>query len=396
MKILLYRWIVFNQEDISAAFERQGHKVDMYEEPEESRKQEYSPVFCDLVREYDAIFTVNYFPRLSNICQRLGKRYIVWTVDSPMIAMHHQSIYNSCNHLFVFDKVNYYEFLSMGVGHLHYLPLAVDVSRVDELLKATPEEEMEQYKSDISFVGGLYYKNSYDEVSDKLSPYLQGYFDAAMMAQMDLFGENLFDRLLTPDILEQLCEQIDFVQDEDYLSDIGLVFSSTYLGFKMAQLERIECLNRLATRHQVKLYSDRSHPSLKHVDFRGSVNYLHDMPKVFHASKINMNFTMRNIRSGIPLRIWDVLGAGGFMLTNFQAELPAYFGNGKDLVFYESLGDMEDKAQYYLTHEEERRAIALHGYETVKRMHTYDHRITEILTKIREDDLQDQEENQNR
>ena len=84
------------------------------------------------------------------------------------------------------------------------------------------------------------------------------------------------------------------------------------------------------------------------------------------------------------------------MLTNFQAELPAYFENGKDLVFYESLGDMEDKAQYYLTHEEERRAIALHGYETVKRMHTYDHRITEILTKIREDDLQDQEENQNR
>ena len=51
--------------------------------------------------------------------------------------------------------------------------------------------------------------------------------------------------------------------------------------------------------------------------------------------------TIRNIRTGIPLRVWDILGAGGFLLTNFQVELPDYFENGKDIVYYEDINKPE-------------------------------------------------------
>ena len=68
-----------------------------------------------------------------------------------------------------------------------------------------------------------------------------------------------------------------------------------------------------------------------------------------------MNFTIRNIRTGLPLRIWDILGAGGFLLTNYQIELGDFFENGKDLVYYDSLDDMMRKAEYYLDHEDERK-----------------------------------------
>ena len=61
----------------------------------------------------------------------------------------------------------------------------------------------------------------------------------------------------------------------------------------------------------------------------------------------------------------DVLGAGGFLLTNFQPELLMYFENEKDLVYYDSLDDMQ-KAKYYLTHEDERIEIAKNGHEKVK------------------------------
>ena len=115
------------------------------------------------------------------------------------------------------------------------------------------------------------------------------------------------------------------------------------------------------------------------------MNYLYDMPKVFANSKINMNFTIRNIRSGLPLRIWDVLGAGGFLLTNFQPEILSFFENGKDLVYYESLDDMCAKARYYLEHEDERRQIAKNGHEKVKKYHSYDARIKEILRLAEED-----------
>ena len=76
----------------------------------------------------------------------------------------------------------------------------------------------------------------------------------------------------------------------------------------MAQTERIECLNLLAKAAKVDLYTDDpAKDRLRNVIIRGTVSYFNDMPKVFAASKINMNFTIRNIRSGIPLRVWTCL-----------------------------------------------------------------------------------------
>ena len=130
------------------------------------------------------------------------------------------------------------------------------------------------------------------------------------------------------------------------------------------------------------MYTDSNSTELIRVNNIGSVDYHQDMPKVFHQSKINLNFTIRNIRSGIPLRVWDVLGAGGFLLTNFQAEIPQYFENGKDLVYFESIADMSRKADYYIIHEDERMQIAQNGYEKVKKYHSYESRLKQIITDI--------------
>jgi spore maturation protein CgeB len=384
LKILLYKWNVFNQNDIAESFRSFGHQVTFYEEPEASRKLKDSKELRDVIEAYDCVFSVNYFTRVSNACQRVNRKYICWTVDSPMLTMYNRSVFNECNYIFIFDKFDYYNFKRMGIKHIYYLPLAVNTKRVNGLLENAGEQDLKRFDGEISFVGGLYHKNSYDAVSRLLPEYLQGYFDACMEAQMDIFGENLFDRMLTVDICEKLAGLIDFKQDEDSFSDIKLVFSTTYLGFKLAQLERVNCLNRLGRKHSVHLYSDMEDDGLSFVKLRGSVNYEEDMPKVFARSKINMNFTIRNIRTGLPLRIWDILGAGGFLLTNYQIELNDFFENGKDLVYYESLDDMERKADYYLNHEEERKMIAENGHRKVMRYHSYDARIAEMLERAGE------------
>ena len=130
------------------------------------------------------------------------------------------------------------------------------------------------------------------------------------------------------------------------------------------------------------LYSDCDDERLENVHFRGSVDYKSQMPLVFAASKINLNMTIRNIRTGLPLRVWDVLAAGGFLLTNFQAELPAYFENGKELAYYSSQDELEELATYYLTHDSQREAIARAGQLKVRKYHSYDARIEQILASI--------------
>ncbi len=382
MKILFYKWKVFNQEDIREALEELGHDVTFYEESEKARQSREWQELMEAAAEYDAVFSVNYFSRVSEACNERGKKYIAWTVDSPMISMYNESLFNPCNYVFVFDKFDYCQFKAMGAKNVYYMPLAVNTARLDRLIEAADEEQLKKYDSDVSFVGGLYYKNSYDDIKGRLTDYLRGYLDSAMWAQMDIFGENIFDRMLTPDILAQLLEMVEFKQDERAFSDFKLVFTNTYLGFKLAQTERIYCLSRLAKRFNVDLYCDSDSEELVGVNNKGTVSYIYDMPKVFNRSKINMNFTIRNIRSGLPLRIWDVLGAGGFLLTNFQAELPEYFENGKDLVYYADLNDMERKAEYYLNHEDERLEIARRGHDKVKHFHSYKDRLEKMLELV--------------
>ena len=113
----------------------------------------------------------------------------------------------------------------------------------------------------------------------------------------------------------------------------------------------------------------------------GIVKYYDDMPYVFKGSDINLNISLRSIKKGIPLRCFDIMGSGGFLLSNFQGDFLRYFEPGADFVFYESQNDLLNKVDFYLLHEDERKAIAQRAYEKIKRDHTFDIRVGQILSE---------------
>lgn len=395
MHILMYRWKAYNYRDIEQTFLLLGHTVDNIEQ--ELGSYDVSPEFERVIEEkirgthYDMVFTVNYFPLISNVCERTGVKYVSWTCDNPLISMYHESVFHACNYIFTFDKTNYLEFRGMGVKHIWYLPLAVDTERMDALLgvpeevgrwKVAQDPEMQKYRGDVAFVGSLYERNSYDKIKNRLPEYLRGYFDAVMEAQLNISGANIVEPMLTTNILEQLQEYFQLEKSEGSFSDLGLIFQTTVLGFKIAEIERRRALIELSKHYKVNVYSNSDVSDLLRIQYCGSVDYWSEMPKVFRMSKINLNFTIPNIKSGIPLRIWDVLGCGGFLLTNYQAEIPYYFKEGEDLVCFDSLEDLCEKVGYYLEHEEERKRIAWNGYRKVREKHSYIERIRTILDTV--------------
>ena len=399
MHILMYRWKAYNYRDIEQTFLLLGHTVDNIEQ--ELGSYDVSPEFERVIEEkirgthYDMVFTVNYFPLISNVCERTGVKYVSWTCDNPLISMYHESVFHACNYIFTFDKTNYLEFRGMGVKHIWYLPLAVDTERMDALLgapekperrNATQDLEMRKYRGDVAFVGSLYERNSYDKIKNRLPEYLRGYFDAVMEAQLNISGANIVEPMLTTNILEQLQEYFQLEKSEGSFSDLGLIFQTTVLGFKIAEIERRRALIELSKHYKVNVYSNSNVSDLLRIQYCGSVDYWSEMPKVFRMSKINLNFTIPNIKSGIPLRIWDVLGCGGFLLTNYQAEIPYYFKEGEDLVCFDGLEDLCEKVGYYLEHEEERKRIAWNGYHKVREKHSYIERIHTILDTVAGED----------
>jgi len=79
------------------------------------------------------------------------------------------------------------------------------------------------------------------------------------------------------------------------------------------------------------------------------------------------------------MRSFEVLSCGGFHLTQHVKSMDYWFENGKHLVSVKDKEEAYEKMKYYLKHDEERKKIALQGYEYVRNNHTYIHRIREAV-----------------
>lgn len=389
-KILVYKWYSYNDLDIEYAFLQAGYEITYVERT--NLTYEKDEAFEDMIKKeletnsYSFFFTMNYFSAISNICNAYGVKYVSWTCDNPLIAMYDESVFHACNYIFAFDKSNYLEFKDRGVKHIYHLPLAVNTSRLSELLHDEKYAmKHKQFANDIAFVGSLYQKRStYDKLKDSFPEFLNGYLDGMVQARLLISTNDILDEMMTPEILSMIEEQYHLEKTKDSFSDLGLIFQTTVLGFKIAQRQRTSALLAIAKLFSLTVYHKEKDKELLLAKEPGPVNYWLEMPFVFYNTKINLNFTIPNIKTGVPLRVFDVLGSKGFLITNAQPEILEIFEDGIDLVCFYNQEDLLHKIDYYLTHSKECEEIAAHGYETVRRKHSYQKRvrqIEEILSK---------------
>lgn len=88
--------------------------------------------------------------------------------------------------------------------------------------------------------------------------------------------------------------------------------------------------------------------------------------------------SLRSIKTGIPLRAFDIMGAGGFLLSNYQTDFFDIFIPGDDFAFYDSQSDLLDKIHYYLHNDHERMQMAASAHDKIAGEHTFVHRIKEM------------------
>lgn len=389
MEILIYRYNSICEPDIIQVFESFG--ITVYQEKMEMTDKQVSPsrqaakiTEWLLSHQFAFVFSVNFYPAISYTCNHFKIPYVCWSVDSPVAELFSNALKNEWNRIFLFDRAQYAFFHPYNPEHIFYLPLATNVGRWEKVLLEMTDEDYQKYGNDVAFVGSLYSEKSrYDKLleNNSLSAYTQGYVSGLIQAQLKVFGYNfLYDSLSEEVVREIASADPSFYRGQDVFLDTDRYLAAhQYIGMKLASVERTTILSALSERFNVSLYTRSDTSTLPLVHAKGGAGTLTEMPKIFHASKINLNITMRAIESGLSLRVWDVLGCGGFLLTNYQAEIPEYFEIGKDLEVYESTEDLIQKVDYYLHHDAKRMEIALHGYEKTARYHTYEIRLAEMI-----------------
>ncbi|MCM1231314.1 MAG: DUF3880 domain-containing protein [Ruminococcus flavefaciens] len=385
MKILFHRYGSICEPDILDAFNALNFTV-IEEDIEISQKSIDGETRISILAEQILthhpvfVFSINYFPYISEVCKRLDMLYVCLSVDCPVLELFSASIRNRCNRIFLFDYNQYLQVKDENPDCIFYLPLGCNTDRWDNIIHSL---QAPRWSYDLSFVGSLYTEKSpYAKLP--LSDFDRGFADGLIEAQFMLPALSLIEDALPSSLTESIkASSPEFhVLPDAFCNTDDYVAANYYLGMRIAELERIRTLNALAENFRVDLFTRSDTSALKKVFCHGGVTTHTQMPEIFYRSKINLNITMRPIQTGLPQRIWDVLGCKGFLLTNYQAEIPDYLEVGSDLDCYENLAELKEKAAFYLDHEDIRLAIAEHGYLTVKEKHTCLHRVITMLNAI--------------
>lgn len=386
MNILFYRYGNICEPDIISGFEELGNQVaeitvEVYNKdlPASERVKILNNEL--LAHSYDFVFSMNFYPFISEMCNLFKIRYLCWTVDSPVMELYSDSVQNPWNRIFLFDRAQYDDFSFRNPECIFHIPLATNPNRWNAVIENASSAEISRYSCEISFVGSLYTeKCSYDCLKNA-PDYLAGYLEGVMNAQLKIYGYNFLEEVLPDHIVDAFRECFPgfYIPPERSLRDDRAVMAQIYLGSKVSAMERVAIMRALGKHYPVHLYTGSETTGLP-VKNCGRAKTLTEMPLIFHNSKINLNITSKSIRSGLPLRVFDVLGCGGFLITNYQSELSDYFIPGTDLECYTSEDDLCSKVEYYLSHEKERQEIAYNGYCKVKQYHNYPKRLLQLIS----------------
>ncbi|MBQ8166674.1 MAG: glycosyltransferase [Lachnospiraceae bacterium] len=384
MNIIYCRWGSICEDGIMNAFKRLKHNIIDFHRLFDSVDYDkaYLKALADCIQANpgtDCVFSVNFQPIVARVCKVFKLPYISWTVDCPSFQLYSETITYPTNRIFVLDKLQAQKFAPMNPDNIYHMPMACDLATWDSV-KITAADHRE-YDCDISFVGSLYSeKCKYNFIENDLPEHMQGYVKGLVDAQLQVYGYNLIEDSITDQWAADFKKYVGWVPlGDDYIEDVKGIVADMYIGEKCTEQERIRTLKAISESFNMDFYTLSDTSMLPKINNRGGADSNRMQPRIFKCSKINLNMTNRPFKSGIPLRVFDIMGSGGFLISNYQPELAELFVPGEDIVLYDSIPDLLIKIEYDLEHKDERIQIAKNGYEKVKKYHSYDVRLEEML-----------------
>ena len=161
-------------------------------------------------------------------------------------------------------------------------------------------------------------------------------------------------------------------------------YSVTFVGSLSAvHRSRIEWLEQLsALVPELKIWG----PGIDLLDGSSPLRRCHmgivwgnEMYDVLASSRITLNHHGDVAPYANNCRLFEATGAGALLLTDWKANLHDLFDVGHEVAAYRTVEDCAQTIRHYLTHEDDRRAIARAGQARTLRDHTYRTRMQELV-----------------
>ncbi len=363
----------YGQRECIRGFRELGHRVVIVEYLQ-GEAETLSAFHRALVTERpDLVFSINMRGLDSNgvigqVLTRLGIPLALWFVDSPDFILNDTALpLTEIARLFLWDRSYLPHITALGFQTFH-LPLAADATLKNHAVLT------ERFRAKLSFVG-----NSL--VSDFLSRLATKFPQTAA-------NRVVLERAVTL-LLENRGRQLELLEEVVATEELDLPCQEAELFFRAYALHSATTRYRTTLLEQLiplgltffgdpdgwrAIFGDR-------IRALPDVNYFAETPAVYASSIVNFNATSLQMPRTVNQRLFDVPLCGGFLLTDRQEELFELFEE-EELAVYEGVGDLAEKANFYLKRPHVREKIVRLARQRVLKSHTYRHRMGELLALL--------------
>jgi spore maturation protein CgeB len=136
----------------------------------------------------------------------------------------------------------------------------------------------------------------------------------------------------------------------------------------------------------IKLYGNRpprwADKDIKDI-FQNKFIVKEEKSRVFGEGLACINSTAMSEGNSINCRAFEIAGAGGLQIMEYRPAIEDCFEPGKEIVTYESVEELMDKISFYRSNVGASLAIRNAAHHRVISSHTYQHRLNEILQRVK-------------
>ncbi len=338
----------------------------------------------------DALITLNHLGVdregvLMDLINKLELPFISWFVDNPHLILYsYEGLTSPFLHIFTWDFDNVPSLKAKGFNNVYYLPLGTDAERFNP--KNKEKLVAPAWKSPVSFVGN----SMIDKVQKRLDAcnlpkHLYADFFALakdfISSPKRIAEKFILDdgKQLFPALIKHYQEQFD--TEEKLAFETGMTWEAT-------RVYRLECVRQtldfnplLVGDHGWNVFLEKEKRPWR---WHAPINYYDQLPYFYPHSTINFNCTSMQMKGASNQRILDVPATGSFVITDYREQMENMFDIGEEIICYKNNEEIPDLIRYYLNHGKEREAIVRKGRERVLKCHTWTHRMSEILSVMKE------------
>ncbi len=310
----------------------------------------------------DFVMTISFWEEIAARCNEANVSYISVVTSLPQAGFYTEAAAYESNIIFINDYMMAQKLQMWCQGAVIFLPSGYLENSMTGTPACLDNSPLFMERSDYA-----------QKLTTGVSDWTRGYVEQLIRNQAIVGGSNVLPDVLNNDVVKQLQKNWDREQDSENVIESYTVKSeycaSVYLAGEVERYQE-NMLHDYCKNKGVSLYK-----------WNDRIYQITEKEKCRISDGIFIVLANKAGYTGIDRGLYDVLYKGGFVLTEFRAEVTDYFEIGSHLDVWTSTEELWEKIKYYLKEKEKRNEIAANGKKQVEEM-SFAYSIENMLNMI--------------